>query len=73
VITKDFLPTVNDRVTEVAAGYMPLPAWAATSVHVPTEMAVTDSVETVHTEVVLDETVTVNPLEAETVTLKVSP
>jgi hypothetical protein len=73
VITKDFLPTVNDCVTEVAAGYVPFPAWAATSVHVPTEIAVTESVETVQTEVVLDETVTVNPLDAETVTVKVSP
>jgi hypothetical protein len=73
VITKDFLPTVNVLVTEVAAGYVPLPACEATSVHVPTEIAVTESVETVQTEVVLDETVTVKPLDAETVTLKVSP
>jgi hypothetical protein len=36
-------------------------------------MAVTESVETVQTEVVLDETVTVKSLDAETVTLKVSP
>jgi hypothetical protein len=73
VITKDFLPTVNDLVTDVAAGYVPLPACAATRVQVPTDTAVTDRVEIVQTEVVLDETVTVKPLEAETVTLKVSP
>jgi hypothetical protein len=60
-------------VTEVAAGYVPFPAWDATSVQVPTDIAVTERVETVQTEVVLDETVTVNPLDAETVTLKVSP
>jgi hypothetical protein len=72
-MTKDFLPTVNVLVTDVAAGYVPLPACDATSVQVPAEMAVTENVETVQTEVVLDETVTVKPLEADTVTLKVSP
>jgi hypothetical protein len=28
---------VKDRVTEVAAAYVPLPAWLATVVHVPAE------------------------------------
>ena len=60
-------------MTDVAAGYVPLPACDATRVHVPKEIAVTERVETVQTEVVLDETVTVKSLDAETVTLKVSP
>jgi hypothetical protein len=73
VITSDFLPTVNEFVTEVAAGYVPFPDCAATNVQVPTEMAVIVRVETVHTDVVLDVTVTVKPLVAETVTVNESP
>jgi hypothetical protein len=60
------LPTVNDLVTDVAAGYVPLPACDATSVQVPTEIAVTDSDEIVQTAVVELLSETVKPLEAET-------